>query len=86
MKIAFYAPMKPPDAPRPSGDRTIARLLLRAMAIAGHEATVASAVRSYMAAPTDRDCLKQIERQGGRGLSGTLRCATPSAWPTTFSF
>ena len=27
--LAFYAPMKPPDHPVPSGDREIARLLLR---------------------------------------------------------
>ena len=29
--IAFYAPMKPPDDPVPSGDRTMARALLAAM-------------------------------------------------------
>ena len=30
--IAFYAPMKSPDHPAPSGDRTMARLLLKALA------------------------------------------------------
>src|SRR5690606_25682931 len=29
--IAFYAPMKPPDDPVPSGDRTMARALLMAL-------------------------------------------------------
>lgn len=29
--LAFYAPMKPPDDPRPSGDRAMARALLRAL-------------------------------------------------------
>lgn len=89
MKIAFYAPLNPPDAPRPSGDRTIARLLLRTMAIAGHEATVASAVRSYIAAPTDRDCLKQIERQAAddaRRLTETLRHDPPDLWFTYHLF
>ena len=63
MNIAFYAPMKPPDAARPSGDRTIARMLLRAMAAAGHDATVASSVRSYMAEPVDRNRLGDLQRQ-----------------------
>jgi hypothetical protein len=31
MRIAFYAPLKAPDHPVPSGDRTIARLLLAAL-------------------------------------------------------
>ncbi|MCY4397095.1 MAG: glycosyltransferase family 4 protein [Rhodospirillaceae bacterium] len=81
--------MKPPDAQRPSGDRTIARLLLRAMAIGGHEATVASDVRSYMAAPTDRGRLEQIERQAaddaGR-LTETLSLNPPDLWFTYHLF
>ncbi len=32
MRVAFYAPMKPPDHPVPSGDRAFARALLTAMA------------------------------------------------------
>jgi glycosyltransferase involved in cell wall biosynthesis len=47
MEIAFYAPMKPPDHPVPSGDRTIARLLLRALRRAGHRVTVAAGPRSH---------------------------------------
>ena len=33
--VAFYAPMKAPDHPAPSGDRTMARLLLKALVKAG---------------------------------------------------
>lgn len=36
MRVAFYAPMKPPDHPVPSGDRRLARALLRALEHAGH--------------------------------------------------
>lgn len=46
-RIAFYAPMKPPDDPVPSGDRTMARALL--CAITGSDlgdVHVASALRS----------------------------------------
>jgi len=47
MRIAFYAPLKPPDHPVPSGDRRIARLFLRALRRAGHQPFVASRLRSY---------------------------------------
>ena len=47
MRVAFYAPMKPPSHPAPSGDRRMARLLMAALARAGHEVEVASVFRSY---------------------------------------
>src|ERR1051326_7673990 len=47
MRIAFYAPLKPPDHPVPSGDREIARLFLAALRRAGHEPFVASRIRSF---------------------------------------
>ena len=46
MRIGFYAPLKPPDHPVPSGDRLVARLLIRALAAAGHEVQVMSRFRS----------------------------------------
>ena len=47
MRIAFYAPLKPPDHPVPSGDRKIAQLFLAALRMAGHDALIASRFRSY---------------------------------------
>ena len=47
MKIAFYAPLKPPDHPVPSGDRLIANLLLKALAKAGHAPELVARFRSY---------------------------------------
>ena len=47
MRVAFYAPLKPPDHPVPSGDREIARLFLEALRRAGHEPFVASRLRSF---------------------------------------
>ena len=41
MRIAFYAPMKPPTSPVPSGDREMARNLIRALEIS-HEVSLAS--------------------------------------------
>lgn len=46
MRIAFYAPLKPPDHQTPSGDRRVARLLLDALRLAGHAPFVASRLRS----------------------------------------
>ncbi|MGV2979788.1 glycosyltransferase family 4 protein [Camelimonas sp. ID_303_24] len=45
--VAFCAPMKPPDHPQPSGDRTMARNLLAALAAAGYAPEVASRLRSH---------------------------------------
>ncbi len=46
MRIAFYAPLKPPGHPVASGDRTMARLLIAALRRAGHEVEVAARLRS----------------------------------------
>ncbi len=53
MKIAFYAPMKSPNHPVPSGDRLMGRLLLRVLsAIAGTEnVRLASEFRAYSSQP-----------------------------------
>lgn len=47
MRIAFYAPLKHPDHPIPSGDRRVAQLFLAALRLAGHDAVVAARFRSY---------------------------------------
>lgn len=53
MRIAFYAPMKHPDHPVPSGDRQMARLLIRALTLAGHTVEVASRLRAFVSDPVD---------------------------------
>ena len=47
MRIAFYAPLKPPDHPVPSGDRRMAQLFLAALRQAGYDPVLASRFRSY---------------------------------------
>src|SRR6266851_8920081 len=47
MRIAFYAPLKPPDHPMPSGDRRVAQLFFAALRGAGYEPFLASRLRSY---------------------------------------
>ena len=63
MKIAFYAPLKAPDHPVPSGDRLIARLLVRALERAGHEVVLASRLRAFDGAG-DRDRQLRLARMG----------------------
>lgn len=53
MRVAFYAPMKSPMHPVPSGDRLMARLLMAAMGLAGYAVEIASELRSYTATPDD---------------------------------
>lgn len=47
MRIAFYAPLKSPAHPTPSGDRRVARLYMEALALAGHQVDLVSELRSY---------------------------------------
>lgn len=47
LRIAFYAPLKAPTHPVPSGDRRVARLLMAALAAAGHEVRLASTLRTW---------------------------------------
>ena len=63
--VAFYAPLKPPDHPVPSGDRRMARALIAALALADLPVELASRLRSY---DRDGDALRQrrIEALGGR--------------------
>ncbi|WP_037256837.1 glycosyltransferase family 4 protein [Rhodovibrio salinarum] len=45
-QVAFYAPLKPPDHPVPSGDRRMAQLLWQALERAGCSVELASRLRS----------------------------------------
>ncbi|HYI89923.1 MAG TPA: glycosyltransferase family 1 protein, partial [Beijerinckiaceae bacterium] len=47
MPVAFYAPLKSPHHPSPSGDRTMARLLLKGLAAAGFAPLLASEMRTF---------------------------------------
>jgi glycosyltransferase involved in cell wall biosynthesis len=60
MKIAFYSPLKSPNHPVPSGDRLMARLLLRCLDLTGHDVEVVSEFRSFL---PDQDIGAIVERQ-----------------------
>jgi glycosyltransferase involved in cell wall biosynthesis len=82
MRIAFYAPLKPPDHPVPSGDRRVARLLMAALAAAGHEPILAARLRSRDGSG-DRERQARLRALGGRLAERYLRqvAARPSLRP-----
>jgi glycosyltransferase involved in cell wall biosynthesis len=47
MRIAFYAPLKSPNHPVPSGDRQMARMLMAALIRAGHAVGIVSELRAF---------------------------------------
>ncbi|HUI18216.1 MAG TPA: glycosyltransferase family 4 protein [Alphaproteobacteria bacterium] len=63
MRIAFYAPLKPPDHPVPSGDRRLGRALVAALRSVGHDVVLASRLRSWEGAG-DSARQRRIERSG----------------------
>ena len=86
MRVAFYAPLKSPDHPVPSGDRRLAQAILQALRTAGHEAWVASQFRSFDA---DGDAIRQqrLSRLGLRlaqRVTSRLRnqAVRPDVWFT----
>jgi len=62
MRVAFYAPLKPPGHPVPSGDRRVARLLMAALERAGHRAILASSLRTFDGIG-DSEIQKRIRRE-----------------------
>jgi glycosyltransferase involved in cell wall biosynthesis len=83
-RIAFYAPMKPPDHPNPSGDREIARQLMAALTRAGCAPFVASRLRlrEPLGDPAaQRRLLAQAEAEA-RSLAEALTAEPPAAWFT----
>ncbi len=59
-RVAFYAPMKSPDSPNPSGDREMARNLMTAIAAQGDTVELASRLRVY-------------DKTGDRGFQSVLQ-------------
>lgn len=87
MRIAFHAPLKPPDAPTPSGDRRVARLLIAALRTAGHTVEIASRLRTRDGAgsPTRQARLAALgERLASRYVRSVRdgRRARPDLWFT----
>jgi glycosyltransferase involved in cell wall biosynthesis len=86
MLLAFYAPLKPPDHPVPSGDRRMSRLLIQAVERAGHEVELVSRLatrdcagerQSEIAAQAAAECERLLALFAGRPPA-----ERPAAWLT----
>ena len=70
MRIAFYAPLKPPTHATPSGDRRVAGLLMEALVRAGQRVELVSTFRSF---DGDGDAARQNAlRSQGESLAQRL--------------
>ena len=84
-KLAFYAPMKPPDHPVPSGDRQMARLIMRAVTLAGFEPMLVSRLRSHGFAPAEAALAEAAARERASIITAwdAMEAARrPRAWLT----
>lgn len=88
MRVAFYAPLKPPTHPHPSGDRRMARLLVQALRLGGHDVKLASTFRAYDRAG-DAEVQQRVARKGATIAAGLVRrwrarskAQRPQAWVT----
>ncbi|SCB18054.1 glycosyltransferase family 4 protein [Rhizobium hainanense] len=85
MKIAFYAPLKSPAHPVPSGDRLMARQIIAVLKMAGHQVEVASELRSFTPGP-EAEPRKAIARQAqaevARLLERLQSGTVPDLWFT----
>jgi glycosyltransferase involved in cell wall biosynthesis len=86
MRVAFYAPLKPPDHRNPSGDRQLARLFMSALGRGGFEVELMSRFRSRDGGG-DTDRQHRLALIGGRlaerlvrRLSGRDPGQRPAAW------
>jgi glycosyltransferase involved in cell wall biosynthesis len=80
MRIAFYAPLKHPDHPVPSGDRQMARLLIQGLRVAGHEVELASTLRAFTTEPGSFCEIKERAREEVTRLSAAWTQSVPDLW------
>ncbi len=79
MRVAFYAPMKPPTSPRPSGDRRIGALFMAALKQAGMDVQLASLFRSWEGAG-DPKRQQQLRQDGERIAEQLIQEYRDGAW------
>ncbi|PBB88295.1 glycosyltransferase family 4 protein [Mesorhizobium sp. WSM3876] len=83
MRIAFYAPLKSPNHAVASGDRQMARMLVKALEHEGHRVELASELRFYLREPDSKsfDALKAEAREEVARLTDLWdRDGKPDLW------
>ncbi|MCO5062856.1 MAG: glycosyltransferase family 4 protein [Rhizobiaceae bacterium] len=85
MRIAFYAPLKSPDHPVPSGDRQMARQLMEVLKLCGHEVELASDLRAFSSMPDAAHYAAlaiKADREANRLRTLWARQGAPNLWFT----
>ncbi len=83
LHIAFYAPLKSPDHPVPSGDRLMARQLLACLRAAGHRVDVVSHLRAYLGRSDDTAGWRALQAEAGQErarIAADWRTGAPDLW------
>ena len=90
--VAFYAPLKSPDHPTPSGDRSVARLLMAALERGGFAPLQASRLRTFEPAGDEgrqraiaEESLREADRVTER-FAALPRAEQPRLWFTYHSY
>ena len=79
MKISFYAPLKSPEHSVPSGDRQMARALIKALEFAGHEVDIVSHLRSFSKAPHNEE-IRQFVINEAQSIVERWADSPPDLW------
>ncbi len=79
MRIAFYAPLKSPDHGVPSGDRQMARALIRALEHAGHQVETVSQLRSFSQTPHTQAMRASAVKEAAE-ITGRWGANPPDLW------
>ncbi|TDK50556.1 glycosyltransferase family 4 protein [Antarcticimicrobium luteum] len=87
-RIAFYAPMKPPGDPIPSGDREMARNLIAAIGATGADVEVVSELKLHEKAgdPARQAELRRAAAVEVARLTGTLAGRDIALWVTYHNY
>lgn len=84
LRIVFYAPLKAPNHPVPSGDRRMAQLLQACLAAGGHEVTLVSDLRAYLGDAQDGAGWERLQKaaaaETGRIAQTWSDAGAPDLW------
>jgi hypothetical protein len=85
MRVAFYSPLVPVDHASPSGDRQMARQFLKLLAMAGHDTTVVSRLRSWSRDASEQhlaDLEQRAAAERARIAAAWQKSGAPDLWFT----
>jgi Glycosyl transferases group 1 len=87
-RVAFYAPMKPPTHPNPSGDRKMARNLITAISAGPATVDLVSELRVHDAVgnPTEQARLRDLAQAEATALIPKLSANNTSIWVTYHNY